>query len=521
MNQITLGELKKIRDYAYLSAFAYHNGSPNYPNLDKNWKKTFSFADFFLMNKERLGVPCQPAVIPCYPDDYDVHAEIFINDVTKELAIVYRGTVNLQNLIDSIMLFFNCKTLAEGTLVSFVNYARFKINADLKYNILHIGHSLGGYLASLFALKKNERCYAFDAPSVKTYVEQNYPDISEDHFKNVTYIDSNWSLVHNFPGPRSQKARIIPFQVDIKFSELECNLHSTVFQWPLARPFTWEMLSLVVYIGSKFAKQVHGIDNIVKAIEQSIFNKENNIPEVLNNPIYDALHFKIKPDIGDEVTLEMVFKLFVENSEPNNVTFRIDPSSFIHSTILYCVLSKLTMIVSVALKIRAIDLESLNLHFTHTGRQTPGSSLVAGGAQNSEALFYDFHLVVKGENIGIQASVGGGGSVTITADLNRKCLIASTPDIIGPGYWAEFRLRYGQSYLIAGLICKAISVCELEIDMYPMLQEFAIDADKDVAASFKALNEKIHQNLSVISKLPDSGKAGVFNRLLNVFKERN
>ena len=148
------------------------------------------------------------------------------NEKTKvdRIVIAHRGTANLDGILDDVEIFFDKEPGQVKAADAFCDRVLKKIAkeqdkapSELKDECYQIGHSLGGTIAQLVALKLSHRSIAFDCPGGVGILDkkydpnqvQKYKDFAQKNFRVIQV-----SLVHMINGFNEQ--------IGVIYTAVEC-----------------------------------------------------------------------------------------------------------------------------------------------------------------------------------------------------------------------------------------------------------------------------------------------------------
>lgn len=173
-----------VAEYAILSRETYNIKSEEQHdyNLPEGW---------LIISCKSFEEPKSPNILKSIWGNFYVE---FINNYKKEIVLSIRGTDNILNAITDIGLALSsiCQNLSfmipgQHELETFVEYI---LSSDAikqyNYSFKIIGHSLGGVMAELAAVKYGVECITFESPGSLHIMRQFPQEYPESNFRYIT-----------------------------------------------------------------------------------------------------------------------------------------------------------------------------------------------------------------------------------------------------------------------------------------------------------------------------------------------
>jgi hypothetical protein len=248
---------------------------------------------------------------------------VFVNDIKKQIVLSVRGTENLFNILTDLGLAI-ARIANEPFLPAGQKELDHLVNSILKLNLIKkdgynfkiIGHSLGGVMAELAAVKFGVECISFESPGSLNIMRQYPETYLEQNFKLITSYLSAPNVINTLNSHAGQIYRMrLPHTIN-KFNgwhATECVLNAAFtgasylsLAWPvgfICEKLSWELFkmlskeTLYFSLGAKLAsKIVNNHDDLKWLLQQ---HSIANIAEFLsnnNNVVYPMVSW---PEIWD------------------------------------------------------------------------------------------------------------------------------------------------------------------------------------------------------------------------------
>jgi hypothetical protein len=259
--------LNEIRTSLELSHIVYHDRGVELS--DKNWNVCLT-SDHFFDGRRDYQFPHLFGDL--LGDRNNFYAEIYRNDLTKEIVVSFRGTDKLATW------FTEDRRIATNQRLRWEKYAEaicaqaHKMRGQTGYRLSYTGHSAGGYIALLQALKDGVRCIAHESPSITPYQKKYYPDIPESNYANVLNVLGPKNVINSCQGPHKMET------VHVAMPQLEEKLEDNSGLTPLLG-----IAGQQLYKAVKTTVDSHSIVNIRSEVEASVTQPLDSSLEEKNN----------------------------------------------------------------------------------------------------------------------------------------------------------------------------------------------------------------------------------------------